>query len=98
MFSKQEQTVTPTQGTGSRAHSAQDTIAATGMQDAELDAELIAPAARSPEQAFEQPVPLSVLPAEAFEAFRTAVEGPGRVVSGLAHAAQASRGLLKQTE
>ena len=38
---------------------------------------------------------LSILPTEAFEAFRAAVEAPGKVVPGLARAAETSKGLLK---
>jgi hypothetical protein len=38
---------------------------------------------------------LSILPIDAFEAFKAAVEEPGNVIPSLARAADASKGLLK---
>lgn len=65
--------------------------AATGLQEADF----IRQAALLRAQEVEQRLSLSVLPAEAFEAFKTAVEAPGKVVTGLVRAAKASEGLLK---
>ena len=64
--------------------------AATGLQEADF----IRQAALLRAQEVEQRLSLSILPAEAFDAFKAAVEAPGRVVPGLAHAARASKGLL----
>ncbi|MBV2358620.1 DUF1778 domain-containing protein [Thalassococcus sp. CAU 1522] len=65
--------------------------AATGLQEADF----IRQAALLRAQEVEQRMSLSVLPVEAFDAFRAAVETPGKVVPGLARAADASKGLLK---
>lgn len=65
--------------------------AATGLQEADF----IRQAALLRAQEVEQRVSLSVLPAQAFDAFRAAVDAPGLVVPGLARAAEASKGLLK---
>jgi uncharacterized protein (DUF1778 family) len=65
--------------------------AATGLQEADF----IRQAALLRALEVEQRVSLSVLPVESFDAFRVAVESPGRVVPGLARAAEASKGLLK---
>lgn len=65
--------------------------AATGLQEADF----IRQAALLRAQEVERRLSLSVLPTEAFEAFRAAVEAPGKVVTGLDRAAQTSKGLLK---
>lgn len=66
--------------------------AATGLQEADF----IRQAALARAQEVEQRVALSVLPADAFDAFRAAIEMPGgQAVPGLARAAEASAGLLK---
>ena len=65
--------------------------AATGLQEADF----IRQAALLRAQDVEQRIALSILPIDAFEAFRSAVESPGKVVPGLARAAEASKGLLK---
>lgn len=65
--------------------------AATGLQEADF----IRQAALLRAQEVERRMSLSILPTETFEAFRAAVEAPGKVVTGLAHAAQTSEGLLK---
>lgn len=65
--------------------------AATGLQEADF----IRQAALLRAQDVEQRIALSILPIDAFEAFRSAVEAPGKVVPGLARAAEASKGLLK---
>lgn len=65
--------------------------AATGLQEADF----IRQAALLRAQQVEQRVSLSVLPVEAFDAFKAAVEAPGQGVPGLARAARASKGLLK---
>jgi len=65
--------------------------AATGLQEADF----IRQAALLRAQEVEQRMALSILPMEAFEAFKAAVEAPGKVVPGLARAAQASKGLIK---
>lgn len=65
--------------------------AATGLQEADF----IRQAALLRAQEVEQRVSLSVLPVEAFDAFKAAVEAPGQAVPGLARAAKASKGLLK---
>ena len=68
--------------------------AATGLQEADF----IRQAALLRAQEVEQRISLSILPFEAFEAFRAAIEAPGEVVVGLARAAHASKGLLKDAE
>jgi len=65
--------------------------AATGLQEADF----IRQAALLRAQEVEQRMSLSILPIEAFDAFKAAVEAPGKVVPGLARAAEASKGLLK---
>lgn len=65
--------------------------AATGLQEADF----IRQAALLRAQEIEQRVSLSVLPVEAFDAFKAAIKMPGQVVPGLARAARASKGLLK---
>lgn len=65
--------------------------AATGLQEADF----IRQAALLRAQEVEQRMSLSILPVEAFDAFKAAVEAPGKVVPGLARAAEASKGLLK---
>ncbi len=64
--------------------------AATGLQEADF----IRQAALLRAQEVEQRLSLSILPIDAFEAFKSAVEAPGRVIAGLARAAVASLGLL----
>jgi len=68
--------------------------AATGLQEADF----IRQAALLRAQEVEQRMSLSILPTEALEAFKTAVEAPGKVVPGLARAAEASKGLLKDAD
>ena len=65
--------------------------AATGLQEADF----IRQAALLRAQEVEQRMSLSILPVEAFEAFKAAAGGPGKKVPGLAHAAKATKGLLK---
>ena len=65
--------------------------AATGLQEADF----IRQAALLRAQEVEQRISLSILPVEALEAFKAAVEAPGRIVPGLARAAEASKGILK---
>ncbi|MFO1144149.1 MAG: DUF1778 domain-containing protein [Amaricoccus sp.] len=65
--------------------------AATGVQEADF----IRQAALMRAEEVERRLALSVLPEEAFAAFRAAVEGPGAVVPGLVRAAEASEGVLK---
>lgn len=65
--------------------------AATGLQEADF----IRQAALLRAQEVEQRLSLSILPAKAFDAFKAAVEAPGKRVPGLARAAEASKGLLK---
>jgi uncharacterized protein (DUF1778 family) len=65
--------------------------AATGLQEADF----IRQAALLRAQEVEQRLSLSILPLDAFDAFKAAVEAPGTVVPGLARAAGASKGLLK---
>ena len=65
--------------------------AATGLQEADF----IRQAALLRAQEVEQRISLSILPIEVFEAFRSVVVSPGKVVPGLARAAKASKGLLK---
>jgi len=68
--------------------------AATGLQEADF----IRQAAILRAQEVEQRIALSILPADTFEAFHAAVEGSGKVVPGLARAAKASKGLLKNAD
>ena len=65
--------------------------AATGLQEADF----IRQAALLRAQEVEQRISLSILPVDAFEAFRAAVAASGKVVVGLARAAEASKGVLK---
>lgn len=65
--------------------------AATGLQEADF----IRQAALLRAQEVEQRMSLSILPVEAFEAFRTAVEAPGKKVPGLARVVEATQGFLK---
>lgn len=65
--------------------------AATGLQEADF----IRQAALLRAQEVEQRLSLSILPVEAFEAFKAAVEAPGKKVLGLARAAKAAKGLIK---
>ncbi len=65
--------------------------AATGLQEADF----IRQAALLRAQEVEQRLSLSILPVEAFDAFKAAVEAPGKRVPGLARATEASKGLLK---
>ncbi len=64
--------------------------AATGLQEADF----IRQAALLRAQEVEQRMSLSILPTEAFDAFKLAVEAPGKKVPGLARAAKAAEGLL----
>ena len=68
--------------------------AATGLQEADF----IRQAALLRAYEVEQRMSLSILPIDAFEAFKAAVEAPGKVVPGLARAAEASKGLLKDAD
>lgn len=65
--------------------------AATGLQEADF----IRQAALLRAQEVEQRLSLSILPIEAFDAFKAAVAAPGERVPGLARAAKASEGLLR---
>ncbi len=65
--------------------------AATGLQEADF----IRQAALLRAEEVERRMALSVLPEEAFAAFRAAVAAPGAVVPGLARAAEAVEGRLK---
>lgn len=65
--------------------------AATGLQEADF----IRQAALLRAQEVERRLSLSILPVEAFDAFKAAVEAPGKRIPGLARAAEASKGLLK---
>ncbi len=65
--------------------------AASGLQEADF----IRQAALMRAAEVERRMSLSVLPEEAFAAFKAAVEAPGKAVPGLAVAAKASEGLLK---
>lgn len=95
------ETVTPTPGKMEarkevRMHRADEeriraAAAATGLQEADF----IRQAALLRAQEVERRMALSILPIEAFEAFRVAVESPGKKVPGLAQAAKATQGLLK---
>lgn len=64
---------------------------ATGLQESDF----IRQAALMRAQAIEQRTSLSVLPTEVFEEFQAAIEDPGQIALGLARAAEASKGLLK---
>ena len=64
--------------------------AATGLQEADF----IRQAALLRAQEVEQRLSLSILPVDAFDAFRAAVDAPGKVVPDLARASEASKGLL----
>jgi uncharacterized protein (DUF1778 family) len=68
--------------------------AATGLQEADF----IRQAALLRAQEVEQRISLSILPIDAFEAFKAAVALPGKAVPGLARAAEASKGLLKDAD
>jgi len=68
--------------------------AATGLQEADF----IRQAALLRAQEVEQRMSLSILPTEAFDAFHAAVEAAGKAVPGLARAAEASKGLLKDAD
>jgi uncharacterized protein (DUF1778 family) len=95
------ETVTPTPGKMEarkevRMHRADEerikaAAAATGLQEADF----IRQAALMRAQEVEQRLSLSILPVEAFDAFKAAVEAPGQVVPGLVRAAKASKGLLQ---
>ncbi|WP_322895704.1 MULTISPECIES: DUF1778 domain-containing protein [unclassified Yoonia] len=65
--------------------------AATGLQEADF----IRQAALLRAQEVEQRLSLSILPVDAFDAFKVAIEAPGRLVPGLARAAAATKGVLK---
>jgi uncharacterized protein (DUF1778 family) len=65
--------------------------AATGLQEADF----IRQAALLRVEEIERRQSLSVLPVEAFDAFKAAIDGTGKVVPGLAAAAKASEGVLK---
>jgi len=65
--------------------------AATGLQEADF----IRQAAILRAQEVEQRMSMSILPTEAFEAFKSATQGAGTVVPGLAAAAKKSAGVLK---
>jgi uncharacterized protein (DUF1778 family) len=64
---------------------------ATGVQEADF----IRQAALQMAAEVERRLSLSVLPVEAFEAFLSAIEAPGKKIPGLVAAAKASEGLLK---
>jgi uncharacterized protein (DUF1778 family) len=68
--------------------------AATGLQEADF----IRQAALQRAQEVEQRMALSILPHETFEAFKAAVDAPGKVVPGLAQAFKASKGVLKDAD
>lgn len=98
------ETVTPTPGKMEarkeiRMHRADEkriraAAAATGLQEADF----IRQAALLRAQEVEQRLSLSILPVKAFDAFKAAVEAPGRVVPGLARVARASEGLLADAD
>lgn len=95
------ETVTPTPGKMEarkevRMHRADEeriraAAAATGLQEADF----IRQAALLRAQEVEQRLSLSILPVEAFEAFKVALDVSGQKVPGLARAAKATKGLLK---
>lgn len=64
--------------------------AATGVQEADF----IRQAALLRAQEVEQRLSLSILSAEAFDAFKAAVDAPGKRIAGLAKAEEASKGIL----
>ncbi|MCC5967239.1 MAG: DUF1778 domain-containing protein [Natronohydrobacter sp.] len=64
--------------------------AATGLQETDF----IRQAALLRAQEVEQRLALSILPQETFDAFTAAINAPGQVIPGLAHAAVGSKGLL----
>jgi uncharacterized protein (DUF1778 family) len=68
--------------------------AATGLQEADF----IRQAALLRAQEVEQRMALSILPHEAFEAFKAAIVAPGKVSTGLARAIKASEGMLKDAD
>lgn len=68
--------------------------AAVGLQEADF----IRQAALQRAQEIEQRLALSILPAEIFEAFKVAVSAPGKVVAGLARAARATEGVLRDAD
>ena len=65
--------------------------AATSLQEADF----IRQAALLRVQEIEQGMSLSVLPVEAFDAFKVATEAPGKFIPGLHSAAVASEGIIK---
>lgn len=65
--------------------------AATGLQEADF----IRQAAILRAQEVERRLSVSILPAEAFAAFRAAVDAPGTAAPGLADAARAAEGILR---
>lgn len=68
--------------------------AATGLQEADF----IRQAALLRAQEVEERLSLSVLSPELFKAFQVALDAPGNKVEGLARAAQATKGLLKNAD
>ncbi len=68
--------------------------AATGLQEADF----IRQAALLRAQEVEQRISLSFFPIEVFDAFKAAVGASGKVVPGLARAAKASKGFLKDAD
>ena len=98
------ETVTPTPGKMEarkevRMHRADEArirsaAAATGLQEADF----IRQAALLRAQEVEQRMALSILPTAAFEAFKSAVHAPGKTVPGLALAAEAAKGVLKDAD
>jgi uncharacterized protein (DUF1778 family) len=95
------ETVTPTPGRMEarkevRMHRADEeriraAAAATGLQEADF----IRQAALLRAQEVEQRMNLSILPVEAFEAFKAAVETPGKKVRELARVAKTTQGMLR---
>jgi uncharacterized protein (DUF1778 family) len=65
--------------------------AASGLQEADF----IRQAAIARARDVERQLSLSVLPTEAFDAFKAAISAPGTRVPGLAQAARMSKGRLK---
>jgi uncharacterized protein (DUF1778 family) len=68
--------------------------AATGLQEADF----IRQAALLRARDVEKRMSLSALPIEAFDAFKSAIAVTGKVVPGLARAASATEGLLKDAD
>ena len=64
---------------------------ATGLQEADF----IRQAALMRAEEVERRLALSILPEDAFAAFKAAVEGQGKVIPGLAEMAKETEGLLK---